>query len=286
MRKPEPVTGRSILITGCSSGIGAHCANRLAERGWRVFATARKPKDVDRLAKAGFEAIRLDYADETSISNAIATVLDATGGTLDALFNNGAYALPGAVEDLPTEALRVQFESNVFGWHTLTRGLIPAMRARGHGRIVQCSSVLGYVPMKYRGAYIASKYAIEGLSETLRLELLGTGIHVSVIEPGPIESRFEANALAAFRRSIDIEGSVHRAVYADRIARMERGGSSSRFKLGPEAVLTKLVHALDSPRPKPRYRVTVPAEVVAGLKRILPTRTLHAFLARMSDAEK
>ena len=284
--KTDRPKNRSILITGCSSGIGARCATGLAERGWRVFTAARKPDDVDRLAQAGFEAVRLDYADEASISAAVETVLARTRGMLDAVFNNGAYALPGAVEDLPTDALRIQFESNVFGWHTLTRGLIPAMRAQGHGRIVQCSSVLGYVPMKYRGAYIASKYALEGLSETLRLELLGTGIHVSLIEPGPIESRFEANALAAFRRSIDIENSVHRAVYDDRIARMERGGSTSRFKLGPEAVLTKLVHALESPRPRPRYRVTVPAEVVAGLKRILPTRTLHAFLARMSDAEK
>ena len=205
-----PGANRSILITGCSSGIGAHCAHRLRGRGWRVFAAARKPADVDRLAGAGFDALLLDYADGASIAAAVDTVLSGTGGGLDALFNNGAYALPGAVEDIPTEALRAGFEANFFGWHDLTRRLIPVMRAQGHGRIVQCSSVLGYVPMKYRGAYIASKYALEGLSETLRLELLGTGIHVSLIEPGPIDSRFEPNALTVFRASIDIEedGSV------------------------------------------------------------------------------
>jgi len=279
------LSDRSILITGCSSGIGAHCAGRLKERGWRVFASARKPEDVERLAGAGFEAVRLDYQDEASIDRAVDTVLQTTGGTLDAVFNNGAYALAGAVEDLPSDALRAEFEANFFGWHTLTRRLVPVMRAQGHGRIVQCSSVLGYVPMKYRGAYIASKFALEGLSETLRLELLGTGIHVSLIEPGPIDSRFEPNALTVFRASIDIEGSVHRDAYTRRIARMERGGSTSRFKLGPEAVLKKLVHALDSPRPKPRYRVTVPAHVAAGLRRLLPTRALHRFLARSSDAE-
>lgn len=282
----EPGVARSILITGCSSGIGAHCAGGLRARGWRVFTAARKQADVDRLAAAGFDAVRLDYADEASIAAAVDHVLAATSGGLDALFNNGAYALPGAVEDLTTDALRTEFEANFFGWHTLTRRLIPVMRAQGHGRIVQCSSVLGFVPMKYRGAYIASKYALEGLSETLRLELLGTGLHVSLIEPGPIDSRFEQNALAAFRKSVDIYGSIHADVYRERIQRMERGGSSSRFKLGPEAVLRKLAHALESPRPKPRYRVTVPTHVMAMLRRILSTRALHAFLARASDAER
>ncbi|MCT8974532.1 SDR family oxidoreductase [Microbaculum marinisediminis] len=280
------MTDRSILITGCSSGIGAHCAERLRETGWRVFAAARKPADVDRLLSAGFEAVRLDYADEASIHAAADAVLAATGHRLDALFNNGAYAQAGAVEDLPTDVLRAEFEANFFGWHTLTRRLIPVMREQGHGRIVQCSSVLGYIPMKYRGAYIASKYALEGLSETMRLELLGTGIHVSLIEPGPIDSRFEPNALEVFRRTIDIDGSIHRETYRTRMARMERGGSASRFKRGPEAVFVKLRHALDAPAPRPRYRVTVPAGVAAGLRRALPTRALHAFLARASDAEK
>jgi NAD(P)-dependent dehydrogenase (short-subunit alcohol dehydrogenase family) len=279
------VSDRSILVTGCSSGIGAHCAARLRETGWRVFAGARKQADVDRLAAEGFEAVRVDYNDEDSLARAAETVLAATGGTLDALFNNGAYALAGAVEDLPTEAMRTAFEANFFGWHTLTRRFVPVMRAQGHGRIVQCSSVLGFIPMKYRGAYIASKYALEGLSETLRLELLGTGIHVSLIEPGPIESRFEQNALDVFRRSIDIAGSIHREAYDRRIARMERGGSNSPLKRSPEAVYRKLVHALDNPNPRPRYRVTLPTTGSAVMRRVLPTRMLHAFLARYSDSE-
>lgn len=281
-----PEVPRTVLVTGCSSGIGAHCAHRLSETGWRVFATARKPADVTRLHENGFEALRLDYADRGSIADAVETVLAATDGRIDAVFNNGAYALAGAVEDLPTEALAAQFEANLFGWHDLTRRLVPVMRRQGSGRIVQCSSVLGYIPMKYRGAYIASKYALEGLTETLRLELLDTGIHVSLIEPGPIDSRFEQNALAVFKRTIDIKHSVHADVYRTRIARMERGGSTSRFKLGPEAVYRKLVHALESPNPRPRYRVTLPATVSMLLRRVLPTRSLHRFLARASDAEE
>lgn len=276
---------RTILITGCSSGIGADSARTLSRRGWRVFATARKSRDVERLAGEGLEALHLDYAEEASIGAAMEAVLAAGGGRLDAVFNNGAYALPGAVEDLPTEGLRAQFEANLFGWHTLTRLAIPVMRRQGHGRIVQCSSVLGYIPMKYRGAYIASKFALEGLSETLRLELLGTGIDVVLIEPGPIATRFDLNALAMFRATIDIDGSVHREVYRRRIARMERGGSSSRFKLGPEAVTAALIRALDSRRPRPRYRVTVPSHVAALLRRALPTSALHRFLARASDKE-
>lgn len=276
---------RTILITGCSSGIGADAARTLSRRGWRVFASARKAQDVERLAGEGLEALRLDYADEASIQATMERVLTAAGGRLDAVFNNGAYALPGAVEDLPTEGLRAQFEANLFGWHTLTRLAIPVMRRQGHGRIVQCSSVLGYIPMKYRGAYIASKFALEGLSETLRLELLGTGIDVVLIEPGPIATRFDINALAAFRATIDIEGSLHREVYRSRVARMERGGSSSRFKLGPEAVTAALIRALESRRPRPRYRVTVPSHVAALLRRALPTSALHRFLAHASDKE-
>lgn len=276
---------RTILITGCSSGIGADAAVTLARRGWRVFAAARKPRDVARLAGEGLEALQLDYADEASIGRAVEAVLAATGGRLDAVFNNGAYALPGAVEDLPTEGLRAQFEANLFGWHALTRRVIPVMRRQRQGRIVQCSSVLGYIPMKYRGAYIASKFALEGLSETLRLELFGTGIEVVLIEPGPIATRFDINALAVFRATIDIEGSVHREEYLRRIARMERGGSSSPFKLGPEAVTAALIRALEAPRPRPRYRVTVPSHVAALLRRALPTSALHRFLARASDRE-
>ncbi|MGI8725335.1 MAG: SDR family oxidoreductase [Methyloceanibacter sp.] len=271
---------RSILITGCSSGIGMCAARMLKDRGWRVFATARKPEDLERLRdKVGVESLYLDYAEAASIADAAAHVLDATGGRLTALFNNGAYGQPGAVEDLTPDVLRAQFEANVFGWHDLTCRVLPAMRANGGGRIVFCSSVLGFVVGPYRGAYCASKFAIEALADALRMELGGSGVHVVLIEPGPIASRFLENALAAYRRNIDLQGSAHRGIYRDRLSRMEQGGDQT-FKLGPEAVVNKLIAALERPKPKARYYVTVPTYVAALLRRMLPTRALDAIAIR------
>uniref|UniRef100_A0A4W5LCQ8 Uncharacterized protein n=1 Tax=Hucho hucho TaxID=62062 RepID=A0A4W5LCQ8_9TELE len=189
------MSSRSILITGCSSGIGLVVAQGLAAKGWRVFATARQAADVVRLQAQGLEALQLDVDDSDSIVQAVAEVLLRTGGTLDALFNNAGYGQPGAAEDVPRAAMRAQFETNVFGAWELMNAVIPVMRRQGHGRILFNSSVLGFAAMKYRGAYNASKYAMEGLCDTLRLELAGSGIAVSLIEPGPIESRFRANAL-------------------------------------------------------------------------------------------
>ncbi|HEV7463401.1 MAG TPA: SDR family oxidoreductase [Methyloceanibacter sp.] len=270
---------RSILITGCSSGIGLASAREMKARGWRVFATARKHEDLARLRdEVAVESLYLDYAEPASIAEAAEHVLAATGGRLTALFNNGAYGQPGAVEDLTPDVLRAQFEANVFGWHDLTRSVIPSMRAQGEGRIVFCSSVLGLVAAPYRGAYCASKFAIEALADTLRMELATTGIKVVLIEPGPIASRFLEHALEAYRRNIDLDGSPHREVYRARIARMEEGGSQT-FKLGPEAVAAKLVKALESRTPKPRYYVTVPTYVAAFLRRLLPTRALDAVAA-------
>ena len=242
---------RSILITGCSSGIGRHCARALKERGWRVFASARRWEDVERLRAEGLEALHLDLTDSASIMAAVEVVLGATGGTLDALFNNGAYGQPGAVEDLPRAVLREQFETNLFGTHELTCAVLPAMRRQGHGRIVHNSSVLGLVAMPFRGAYNASKFALEGLADTQRLELRGTGIHISLIEPGPILSRFRVNALERFRANIDMEVSVHRDAYRRMLARLEREGAAVPFTRGPEAVERRLVHALESRRPRP-----------------------------------
>ncbi|MDX1609011.1 MAG: SDR family oxidoreductase [Halofilum sp. (in: g-proteobacteria)] len=277
---PDP---RSILITGCSSGIGYHCAHGLAKRGWRVFATCRRAGDVERLRTEGLESVRLDLDDPDSIASALDAVLERTGGRLDAVFNNGAYGQPGAVEDLSRAALRAQFETNLFGWLDLTNRVLPVMRRQGHGRIVQNSSVLGFVALKWRGAYNASKFALEGLTDTLRLELAGSGIHVSLIEPGPIESRFRANALAAYRRHIDPEHSPHREHYRATEARLESEGPPAPFTLGPEAVLVKLVHALESPRPRPRYGVTVPTHAFAWSRRLLPTRWLDRLLRAASD---
>jgi NAD(P)-dependent dehydrogenase (short-subunit alcohol dehydrogenase family) len=275
----------SILITGCSSGIGHHAAHALKARGYRVFATARRTEDVERLKAEGLESLRLDLDDSTSIKDAVADVLAATGGTLDALFNNGGYGQPGAVEDLSRDALRAQFETNVFGTIELTNAVIPVMRRQGCGRIVQNSSVLGIVGLPFRGAYNASKYALEGFYDTLRLELAGTGIQVSLIEPGPIESRFRANAYAAYQRTIDAERSPHRATYRAMERRLTKPGPAAPFTLGPEAVLVKLLHALESPRAQPRYFVTFPTWLFGTLKRLLPTRGLDWVLRRVSRGE-
>lgn len=281
--KESHMTTRTVLITGCSSGIGLHCAKALKERGWQVFATARQDDDLARLTALDLTPLRLDYTAEDSITTALSTMLAQTNGRIDALFNNGAYGQPGAVEDLPTEALRAQFEANLFGWHELTRQVIPHMRKQGHGRLVHCSSVLGLVPLKYRGAYTASKFALEGLMTTQRLELRGTGLHVSMIEPGPIDSRFSENALKAFENNITLEGSAHESAYRAQLATLARGGTSSRFKLGPEAVANKLIHALEADRPKPHYYVTLPTYLMAAFRRILPARMLDSVLTTISD---
>lgn len=268
----------TILVTGASSGIGAHCARALRRDGWRVFATARKPADIAALEADGIEAFYLDYTEVDSIAALVDSVLARTGGKLDALFNNGAYAQAGAVEDLPTEALRAQFEANLFGWHDLTRRIVPVMRRQGHGRIVHCSSILGLLPARFRGAYAASKHALEGLMLCLRQELAGTGIAVSLIEPGPVESRIAPNGLAWFERFIDIDASIHRAAYRNQLVRMRAGGSRGRFKLGPEAVYAVLAHALASRRPRTHYPVTLPARAGILLKRLLPQRLFYRII--------
>ncbi len=272
---------RSILITGCSSGIGLATARLLKAHGWRVLATARKAEDLERLrTEEGLEALALELSDPASVAACAEEALALTEGKLFALYSNAAYGQVGAVEDLTAETLRRQLEVNVVGTHELTRRLIPAMRRNGAGRIVQCSSVLGLVSGPYRGAYCASKFALEALTDALRLELAGTGIAVSLIEPGPIRTGFVARALDAFRSSIDIEGSPHRDTYRARLAAMEAGGRQI-FKLEPEAVAQKVLHAVENARPKARYFVTVPTHMAALMKRVLPTPLLDRFLQRM-----
>jgi NAD(P)-dependent dehydrogenase (short-subunit alcohol dehydrogenase family) len=273
---------RAILITGCSSGIGAYCARALKADGWRVFATARKPEDIAALKTEGIETFYLDYREPKSIEALVAAVLKATGGTLGALFNNGGYAQPGAVEDLPMEALREQFEANFFGWHDLTRRIVPVMRRQGHGRIVHCSSILGLLPQKLRGAYNASKHAVEGLMLTMRMELWGTGIEVSLIEPGPIESKIAVTAAAYADKYLDVENSPHRKSYEKRLALLRAGGTKDPTKLGPDAVYMVLKHALNSASPKPHYVITRPARIGVILKRLLPSKLLYKILAKSS----
>ncbi|HRC72115.1 MAG TPA: SDR family oxidoreductase [Candidatus Competibacter sp.] len=271
---------KTILITGCSTGIGQCVARGLRARGWRVFATARQPADVERLQAEGLESAPLDLRDSDSIQKAALAVLERTGGRLDALFNNAGYGQPGAVEDVSRAALREQFETNVFGTHELTNHFIPIMRRQGGGRILYTSSVLGLVAFPYRGAYVASKFALEGLADTLRLELVGTGIHVCLIEPGPILSRFRDNAHVAYRQHIRADTSPHRQQYAAMEARLTKTGPAAPFTLPPEAVLKRVIHALESPRPRPRYPVTAPTYLFAALRRLLPARALDAVLRR------
>jgi NAD(P)-dependent dehydrogenase (short-subunit alcohol dehydrogenase family) len=270
---------RTIIVTGASSGIGAHCARALKAEGWRVFATARQPQDIAALEADGIEAFHLDYRQSETIDRLVGDVMERTGGRLDALFNNGGYAQAGAVEDLSLQALRQQFDANFFGWHELTRQIVPVMRRQGRGRIVHCSSIYGLAPGLYRGAYVASKHALEGLMLSMRMELQGSGVHVSMIEPGPIRSKIAANGLPHFIANIDVEGSVHREPYRRQLARLQSGGTQSRLKLGPEAVHAVLRHALLSRRPRPHYVVTVPAKIAAVLKRLLPATLLHRIIA-------
>ena len=272
---------KSILITGCSTGIGHDAAHALKARGWRVFATCRKEADCARLNEGGLESFRLDYEDEDSIKAAVQETLTRTDGTLDALFNNGAYAIPGAVEDLSRDALRAIFEANLFGWQDLTNRLIPVMRQQGHGRIVQCSSVLGFVAAKWRGAYVASKYALEGLSDTLRMELRPSGIQVILIEPGPIRSEFRNNARLQFEKWIDWESSALSGLYRDKLLDRlnEAGKKKDAFELPASAVTKKLIHALESPRPHPRYFVTTPTYGANMIRRLLSTRLSDRILS-------
>lgn len=277
---------KTILITGCSSGIGLYTAQKLNESGYQVFATARKADDVEKLKQMGLHSLQLDLDNSLSIKNAVIRMQEETNGELYALFNNGAYGLPGAVEDLSREALRAQFETNVFGTQELTNLVLPIMRKQGYGRIIQNSSVLGFAAMPYRGSYNASKFALEGLSDTLRQELHNTNIHVSLIEPGPILSNFRKNAFKAFEKYIESNNSAHKDQYQALLLRLNKEGAAAPFTLGPEAVYDKLIHALKAKRPKARYYVTKPTYIMGYLKRVLSTRAMDWVLMRAGGGGK
>lgn len=277
---PVPAPSRSVLITGCSSGIGLDAARTLQARGWRVLATCRAAADCARLEAEGLESFPLDLADEAGLAAAAGEALARTGGRIDGLVNNGAFAIPGAVEDLPRAALRSIFETNLFGQVDLTNRLLPAMRAAGQGRIVMISSVLGLVATPWRGAYVATKFALEGLTDALRLELTGSGVSVTLIEPGPIGTPFRRNAIPHFERHVDWQASPHRAAYEARL--MPRlyatGGGPDRFELPPSAVSARIVAALEAARPPARAYVTTPTHAADLMRRFLPRRLLDAVL--------
>ena len=274
------MTQKSILITGCSSGIGYDAAHGLREAGWHVFASCRKAEDCDRLKAQGFDAPQIDLSDPESIRSGLAEVLAATGGTLDALYNNAAFACPGAVEDLPAGALREIFDTNLFGTHDLTREVIKVMRTQGHGRIINCSSVLGLVGLSWRGAYVSTKFALEGLTDVLRIEMRDTPIKVILIEPGPITSKIRANAIPHFEKWIDTANSARAAQYETLKARLYEDTGPDNFELPASAVTKKILHALTSANPKPRYYVTTPTYLMGNLRRLLPTRLLDWVIAK------
>ncbi len=272
-RKDKPI----VVITGCSSGIGRVSANYLKERYCIVYPTARTDEEVEDLKKAGFDnAMRLDVRKPKEIANVIKEVLDKEG-RIDVWFNNAGYGQMGAVEDIPTDILREQFETNVMGLHECTRQILPIMRRQGYGKIIQHSSVLGLVSLPLRGAYNASKYAIEGLTDTLRLELEGSGIYVTLLNTGPITSRFRENAIKTLDK-INIDASRWNRVYHKAI----RGeGKRVPFNLPPEAVASTLHHIILSPNPAPRYYITKATWLLGIAKRILSTRCLDKLLLRV-----
>lgn len=269
---------KTILITGASSGIGLDAATTLHRRGWRVLATCRRPEDAERLAGLGCEPMMLELASDASVATLGQEVLERTGGRLDALFNNAAFATPGAVEDLPRAALREIFETNLFGQIDLTNRLLPAMRRIRSGRIVMNSSVLGLVATPWRGAYVATKFALEGITDALRMELAGSGVHVVLIEPGPIDTPFRRNAIPHFERHIDWRASAHRAAYEARLMPRLYSDSPGPGQHPPSAVTARLIEALESRRPRARYAVTGATRGAALMRRLLPDGVIDRVL--------
>ncbi len=275
------ITDRSVLITGCSSGIGEAAASLLRDRGWRVFPTARREEDLVALRRMGFEAVALDLESGASIEEAVGQVLELNGGRLGALVNNAGFGMPGAIQDLSRDAMRLQFEVNVFGLQELTNRLVPVFRSQGQGRIVNISSVVGRLALPFMGIYSASKFALEALSDVQRVELSPDGIVVALVEPGPIRTRFSTNCAAQGEEKLDTEHSRFGSAYLRYFAKRRQGGmAEDRFRLPPEAVARRIVHALESPRPKIRYRVTIPAYAGDWAARFLPARLIDRLMVR------
>jgi NAD(P)-dependent dehydrogenase (short-subunit alcohol dehydrogenase family) len=274
-----------ILISGCSTGIGFEMALALKKRGHQVIASCRKMEDLQRLISLGLDAVLLDVANSASIKAAFLAVLEKTNGRLDVLINNAGYGQAGALEDVTRDVMRTQFETNVFGLLELTNLAIPIMRQQGSGRIINFSSILGIISLPFRGAYNASKYAVEGLSDTLRLELKSSGLYVITIEPGPIDSHFRDTCVDKSLTAIDIEKSHFKTNYAAMLATYKQAKSDSIFTKKPQAVIEKIIHAIEAKKPRAKYPVTFPAHLFIFLKRILSTRVLDNLLLLVSKKE-
>ncbi|EKM0530751.1 SDR family oxidoreductase [Cronobacter turicensis] len=252
---------KSLLITGCSSGIGLACAHELRRQGFQILAACRKPEDVARMNTLGFTGIDLDLDSPQSVEAAAQEVIRLTNNRLYGIFNNGGYGVYGPLSTISRAQMEQQFSTNFFGAHQLTMLLLPAMLPHGEGRIVNTSSVMGLISTPGRGAYAASKYALEAWSDALRMELRYSGVKVSLIEPGPIRTRFTENV-----NQTQTDKPV------------ENPGIAARFTLGPEAVVAKVRHAFESPNPRIRYPVTLVTHAVGILKRLLPTRMMDKIL--------
>lgn len=276
-----PVKDRNVVITGCSTGIGRAAAELMRSAGWRVIATARKTEDVQSLEAAGFIAVPLDVADADSVARAATVILEKVDGRVGTLVNNAGFGQVGALEDLSRAALEYQFQVNVIGLQDLTNRLLPAMRRQGCGRIVNISSVLGRVSLPFMGAYSATKFAVEAISDAMRVELRGSGIAVSLVEPGPIATAFRENVAARGHATLDPSTVHHRAYYERELKRRaEQNRRPDPFTQPPEAVARKIRHALESARPKTRYKVTFPAYLGAALARLAPDWIIDAMMGK------
>jgi len=268
----------TILITGCSTGIGYETALYLKEKGYTVFATARKEKDVINLQKLGFSAFLLDVTNHQTITNTLNKILQLTDGKLDVVFNNAGFGQPGALEDVKTHILKEQFETNVFGTHEVTRQVLTIMKKQGYGTIIQHSSVLGIISLKLRGAYNASKYAIEGLTDTLRLELKDTNIQITVLNTGPVTSSFRKNAIQKTLDNIDIQNSRFKESYHQS---MNADKSTVPFNLEAIEVAKIVEKIIQSKKVKPRYYITKATYILGFCKRILSTSKLDFILNKI-----
>jgi len=272
---------KTILITGCSSGIGYDAAHALHKKGYKVFATARKNDDIQRLQNEGLEALQLDVTQIKTIESCFTQILIKTNGKLDAVFNNAGFGQPGALEDIETQFLREQFETNVFGLHEVTKRAIKIMRKQGYGRIIEHSSVLGLISLRFRGAYNASKYAIEGLCDTLRLELKGSNIYVISLNTGPITSNFRKNATQKFIHNIAYKNSYFAQAYKNELLNVDEKKEKDIWTKESNLVIEALIHALESPIPKQHYHITMATKILALLKRVLPTPLLDKVLYKI-----
>lgn len=272
---------RTILITGCSSGIGLDAARTMKARGWRVFATCRKADDCARLQSEGLESFPLDHDSSESVQAGVTEAM-ARAGRIDAAFLNGAFALPGMTEDIPREGMRACMETNFIGVHDLARHIVPIMRDQGAGRLLFCSSVLGFGALRYRAPYVASKFAMEGYADCLRMELHGSGVHVSLIEPGPIPTEIRRNSQGPFEKFVDWRGSRHRSFYESvfRKRLYDESGTPDTFERPVADVTKTVIHACEHPRPKARYFITPATYIVNIIKRVLPTSLSDAILRR------